>query len=151
MNYLDKFKELFCSENDNVFLVENLEGGMSNINYVFSKNNQYYVMRFPKENSELYVNRIEEFDMLENVKNVGIIPKTFYINKDSGIKISEFVIGNSINRLEPKKYIKDVSVLLHKLHSCKLTNHYYNAFEKLEKYESYIKEISKPKFQEKFE
>ena len=133
MNYLDKFKELFCSENDDVFLVKNLEGGMSNVNYVFSKNNQYYVMRFPKENSELYVNRDEEFDMLENIKNTDIIPQTFYINKDSGIKISEFIIGDSINKLEPKKYIKDVSVLLHKLHSSEPTDYYYNAFGKIEK------------------
>lgn len=120
------------------YISNRLLGGMSNYTYVITNNNKKYTVRIPGTNSELFTDRKEEHIGLQIFEQLNLTTKTIYFDEMSGIKISEYIEGVSLNEINDRHYDL-VSDLLKKLHSsnvkCDID---YEPFNRLNKYESYL-------------
>jgi RecJ-like exonuclease len=84
---------------ENVKVIERLMGGMSNYTYAVSVNGKKYTYRIPGENSDFFVDRLEERENIRKVETLGITNKTIYFNLKDGCKLAEYVEGNPLSTL----------------------------------------------------
>lgn len=121
------------------FINSRIIGGMSNYTYVISDGTHFFTLRFPMDNSEYFINRDDEKIGIDIFQTLNLTSKTIYFDTKTGIKISQYIEGTSLNKLNNLHY-HEVANLLYKLHNAKIdTNISYNPFNRLEKYQSYIK------------
>ena len=110
-------------------------GGMMNNSFLVSYKNKKYILYMPTAQANEMVDRKEEKRHLDIVYPLGITSKNVYFNIEQGIKINEFINGNSINNLNDYDAYK-VADILKKLHSSKtLSNLDYRPFDRLIAYE----------------
>lgn len=115
-----------------------LLGGMSNYTYVIKRCREKLTVRIPGENCELFTNREEEKIGLDIFESLNLTNKTIYFDVNSGVKISKYIEGVSLNETKERYYDK-VSKLLHTVHDSNIKCDVdYNPFARLEMYESYI-------------
>ena len=107
-----------------------LLGGMMNGSYVVDYQNKKYILYMPTAQANEMVNRKEEKRHLDIVYPLGITSKNVYFDVEKGIKINEFINGDSLNNL--KEYDADkIASILRKLHESGLrSNLDYLPFER---------------------
>lgn len=116
-----------------------LMGGMSNYTYVVSSDDELYTIRFLGEYAENFVNREAEARNIKIMESLGVTNKTIYFDITSGVKMSHYVQGNSLNTLEGKYDLLAVCKILKKIHQSKeLSKYDYNPFLRIEKYQSLL-------------
>ena len=115
-----------------------LLGGISNYTYVIKHCREKLTVRIPGENCELFTNREEEKVGLDIFESLNLTNKTVYFDVNSGIKISKYIEGVSLNETNERHY-EEVAQILHKIHDnsikCDID---YNPFMRLDTYESYL-------------
>lgn len=122
-----------------------LMGGMSNYTYLIkiNKDESFYTVRFPGEYSEYFVNRDNEEKDIKLFEKIGVTNKTVYFNKETGVKISCYVEGKSLNELKEDYPYLMVSNLLKKIHQTDLKcPNDYNPFKRLELDEKYLTDLN---------
>lgn len=113
-----------------------LLGGMSNYMYVIKDGNNRYTLRILGEHAEKFVWRHEEKDNIPIFESLGVTTKTIYFNEETGVKISQYVDGEILSRIDPLDHLESVSNILKTVHGSKvLSKHHYHHFERLDKYE----------------
>ncbi len=114
-----------------------LYGGMMNRSYLVDANeNKQYILYIPGNNT-MNVNRDIEYYAQTKLNELGITSKNIYFDKESGIKINEFIKGVSLDKVDEFNDIK-VANLLHALHESNLNcgikynpfNRFVNEYEK---------------------
>lgn len=127
-------------------LIKPLQGGMMNKSYLFSSGNKKYVLYMPTKQSNEMVDRNLEKVSQAIVIDLNITSKNFLFDTNSGIKINEFIEGDSLNHIENINTDK-IATLLHTLHNGKLTLANYNPFARLleiiKEREMFVKEKEK--------
>ena len=108
-----------------------LMGGMMNISYIVKdQNNKRYVLYIPTEQANEMVNRELEKENQRIVHALGITSKNVYFDVKTGIKINEFIEGQSIDKVTEFDY-KKIATMLKKLHgSIMLSREDYNPFNR---------------------
>ncbi len=119
-----------------------LEGGRSNIMYVFSLENKQYTFRIPGSKSEKFVNRHEEENNLQIASLNQLGPKTIYFDVKTGYKISEFIAGNDLLQIDYTPYLDEIVNTLKKVHSLDVKTNVYDPLKRLSQYEDYLKEFN---------
>lgn len=117
-----------------------LVGGMMNQSYVIEIEGRKYVWYVPTEQANEMVDRKLEKENQEIVYSLGITSKNlvFY---DDGMKINEFIPGESLNKVEFYD-IKKIAVMLKKLHNSPvLCRKNYEPFAKILGYEQEIESM----------
>lgn len=114
-----------------------LKRGMTNKSFLFDYGKNKYIIRIPGENTNLLLNRKEEAEVYNVIKNTKICDEIYYINPDKGYKITKYIenarICDTNNWTDVKKCMK----FLKDFHNLKLkVNHEFNLFEKIDFYES---------------
>ena len=71
--------------------IEVLKQGMTNRSFLFSCQNQKYIVRIPGEGTGFLINRQQELDVYETIKDKGLCDNPIYINPHNGYKITEFL------------------------------------------------------------
>jgi len=134
---LNKLELMFPDKS--VDVLYRLMGGMSNYTYVVRIGDKKYTYRIPGEFSEYFVNREIEIENINIVEPLGITNKTTYFSVETGEKIAAFEEGTSLNQLKEDFPYKEVSDLLHVIHTSgiKAAND-YDPFGRLDQYETYI-------------
>ena len=91
-------KEVFCVITDTLKVkkseiahIEVLKQGMTNRSFLFSCRNKKYIIRIPGEGTGFLINRQQEFDVYETIKDKGLCDNPIYINPQNGYKITEFL------------------------------------------------------------
>ena len=116
-------------------------GGMMNNSYLVNYQNKKYILYMPTAQANEMVDRKEEKRHLDIVYPLGITSKNVYFNIEEGIKINEFIEGDSINNLDNYDAYK-VAEILKKLHSSQtLSNLDYRPFDRLIAYEKEASEF----------
>lgn len=112
-------------------VVSPLIGGMMNVSYIVKdKDNKKYVLYIPTEQANEMVNRQLEKDNQRIVYALGITSKNVYFDVPTGIKINEFIEGNSLNNVATFDYVK-VATMMKKLHnSIMLSAEDYKPFDR---------------------
>ena len=126
---------------DDAVIVRRLEGGMSNYTYVVQTRDKRYTYRVPGKFAEKFVDRVEEWENIQEVNRLELNNATSYVEVISGEKLAEYVEGTILSETDIVSY-NDMSVAaLKKIHSSDLRFRDYNAFGRLSDYERYCREL----------
>ena len=122
-------------------IVKRLEGGMSNYTYVVETRGKRYTYRVPGKYAEKFVDRVEEWDNIQEVNKLSLNNATSYVEVISGEKLAEYVEGTILSETDVVSY-NDMSVkALKQIHNSNLRFKDYNAFGRLADYERYCREM----------
>ena len=122
-------------------IVKRLEGGMSNYTYVVETRGKHYTYRVPGKYAEKFVDRVEEWDNIQEVNKLSLNNATSYVEVISGEKLAEYVEGTILSETDVVSY-NDMSVkALKQIHNSNLRFKDYNAFGRLADYERYCREM----------
>jgi len=70
--------------------IKNIKSGMTNRSFAFTVDGRQYICRVPGEGTGQLVNRAEEHESIELVKDLPFTENIIYHSADTGYKISEF-------------------------------------------------------------
>ena len=122
-------------------IIKRLEGGMSNYTYVVETRGKRYTYRVPGKYAEKFVDRVEEWDNIQEVNKLGLNNATSYVEVISGEKLAEYVEGIIMSETDVVSY-NDMSVkALKQIHNSDIRFKDYNAFGRLADYERYCREM----------
>ena len=142
MGISDIIQFVFNTNDKNIELTP-LKQGMTNDSFIFSINNERYIIRVPGVNTEKIINRYQEYDVYQAIKDEEFVEPVVYIDRDKGYKISKF-IENS-HTVNPKDW-NEISACLKRLrdfHSqSHRVEHYFDVFEHINYYESLMPNAS---------
>lgn len=143
MHILDIIKSVFNLQNTDIELIP-LKQGMTNDSFIFSINNERYIIRVPGVNTEKIINRHQEYDVYQAIKDEEFVEPVIYIDRDKGYKISKF-IENS-HTVNPKDW-NEINACLKRLkefhNQSHRVEHYFDVFEHINYYESLMPNASK--------
>lgn len=140
----DMEKEQVIKNNlgSSAFIERQLLGGMMNGSYVVDNLGKKYILYMPTAQANEMVDRKEEKRHLDIVYPLGITSKNVYFDVEKGIKINEFINGDSLNNLSDYDEEK-VAIILRKLHESGLrSNLDYLPFERFVGFEKEALEFS---------
>ena len=126
---------------DDTVIVKRLEGGMSNYTYVVETRGKKYTYRVPGKFAEKFVDRVEEWDNIQEVNRLGLNNATSYVEIISGEKLAEYVDGTILSDTDVVSYNQLSVAALKKIHNSDLKFKDYNAFKRLDDYERYCREM----------
>ena len=139
---LDIIKSVFNIKDNNIELMP-LKQGMTNDSFIFSINNERYIIRVPGVNTEKIINRYQEFDVYQAIQGEEFVEPVVYIDRDKGYKISKF-IENS-HTVNPKDW-SEISACLKRLkdfhNQSHRVEHCFDVFEHINYYESLMPNAS---------
>lgn len=127
--------------NQDAKIVKRLEGGMSNYTYVVETSGKKYTYRVPGKFAEKFVNRVDEWNNIQEIDKLDLNNKTNYVEIPSGEKLAEYVEGTIMSETDIVSYNAMSVAALKKLHSSDLKLKDYNAFGRLDDDERYCREM----------
>lgn len=130
----DVIKTVF--KTDDFEVLQRLMGGRSNFTYIVRVQDTKYTVRIVGKNGNFFVNREQEKKNLSQVNHLGINNETIYLDLKSGVKVSKYIEGVSLNELEIARFIPDVAKILKTLHQADLFSYDYKPFDRLQSYEN---------------
>lgn len=143
LHILEVIQSVFNIKNNDIELTP-LKQGMTNDSFIFSLNNERYIIRVPGVNTEKIINRHEEYDVYQAIKDEEFVEPIVYIDRDKGYKISKF-IENS-HTVNPKDW-NEINACLKRLkefhNQSHRVEHYFDVFEHINYYESLMPNASK--------
>ena len=122
-------------------IVMRLEGGMSNYTYVVECQGKKYTYRVPGKFAERFVDRVEEWENIQEVDRLGLNNVTEYVEIRSGEKLAEYVEGTIMSTTDVVSYNALSVAALKKIHGSNLKFRDYNAFGRLDTYQNYCLEM----------
>lgn len=112
---------------------------MSNDNYLIELQGKKYVLRIPGRGTSELINREQEYNVYETIKSLGISDPLVFIDKESGVKITEYIDNARNCNIDSNNDIIVCFRLLHILHESGLrVKHEFNLKEKISYYENLV-------------
>ena len=137
IDVLKTISELMNVTQGKISDIQQLNVGMTNLEYVFTYENERYIIRFPGVGTDKMVNRRQEAEVYNTINGMGLCEDIIYINPENGIKISKFI--EDTHMCDP---YNDSDVILSlktvcKLHDLKLkVNHSWDTYKTFDLYDS---------------
>ena len=117
-------------------IVTPLFGGMMNESFIVSSNNKKYVLYISTKQANEMVDRPLERDNQQIIYSLGITSKNVYFDTIKGIKVNEYIEGDSLDHLD-KYDVNKVAKLLKTMHnSPTLSKEDYHPFPRFIAYEN---------------
>lgn len=117
--------------------IDVLKKGMTNRSFLFRCKDRKYIMRIPGEGTEQLINRKEEADVYQIIKDKNICDRIIYINPVNGYKITEFVENANVCDPDQPEQVKACMKRLRAFHEMKLeVGHTFDIFGLIRFYES---------------
>lgn len=120
-----------------IYGIRGLKKGMTNRSFIFSYKGHKYIMRIPGEGTDRLINRAQEAEVYELIKDKELCDKIVYINSQNGYKITSFIEDS---RNCDSANVKDLKLCMSKLrefHAMELQVEYeFDVFEHIDFYES---------------
>ena len=133
---MEIIKDVFFASNDEIQNIKVLKKGMTNSSFLFECKKEKYIMRIPGSGTDQLINRKEEFDVYNTIKETGICDDIYYINYENGYKITKFLNDARVCDSDNKNDLKLCMQLLKKFHNLNLkVNHEFNIYKQIEFYE----------------
>lgn len=79
------------TEPDNISNITVLKKGMTNRSFLFDCNSTKHIMRIPGEGTDQLINRREEAQVYQVIKDKGLCDDIEYINPENGYKLTRFL------------------------------------------------------------
>ena len=117
--------------------IEVLKKGMTNRSFLFTCRNKKYIIRIPGEGTDQLINRKEEAQVYQVIKDRGICDDIVYINPSNGYKITAYLEGARVCNPEIEDDLKKCMTKLKEFHSLGLkVDHTFDIFGQMEFYEN---------------
>lgn len=129
--------ETFSVKPEAVKEIQVLKKGMTNRSFRFRCKGKPYIMRIPGEGTGQMINREQEYQVYQAIKNARICDDVFYMNPKNGYKITEFLEG--VRNCDPENFseVKACMQFLRNFHEKRLeVEHEFDLFGQIEFYES---------------
>ena len=94
--------------------IQNIEGGLTNQNFLIEENNKKYVVRLGNDIPEHLVSRSNELIVSKAASNAGISPKVIYHSE--GILVLDYIECKTLSAEGVRKNIKFIIPLIKKIH-----------------------------------
>lgn len=121
----------------NIIDIEVLKKGMTNRSFTFRCKNKKYIMRIPGEGTQQLIDRQQEYDVYQKIRDLQLCDDIFYINPQNGYKLTAFI--TDARTCDPKnlKDVRKCMKVLRNFHEAKIqVPHQFDIFEQIEFYES---------------
>lgn len=113
-----------------------LKKGMTNRSFKFRCRDKYYIMRIPGEGTDKMINREQEFQVYQTIRDLQICDPVIYMNPENGYKITEFMEESHNCDAENPEEVQECMRRLRQFHSWNLkTKHTFDIYERMEYYE----------------
>ena len=130
-------QECFNVEVDEIKNITVLKKGMTNRSFLFECQNQKYIMRIPGEGTDHLINRKEEADVYQALKNRQICDDVLYMNPENGYKITAYLEDATNCDAENWDEVEACMTKLREFHELNLTvDHRFDIFGQIDFYES---------------
>lgn len=130
-------QECFNVEVDEIKNITVLKKGMTNRSFLFECQNQKYIMRIPGEGTDHLINRKEEADVYQALKNRQICDDVLYMNPENGYKITAYLEDATNCDAENWNEVEACMTKLREFHELNLTvDHRFDIFGQINFYES---------------
>lgn len=129
-------KKIFDADKDEFENIYPLKAGMTNVSFVFTLRGEKYIIRFPGEGTDKFINRLQEADCYIAIGNLKISDPTVYFSGYKGYKIVKYI--DDVRLCDPYDFedIEKCFQVLKGLHSKRLSvNHDFDIFYLIEYYE----------------
>lgn len=100
--------------------VEVMPGGVTNKNYKMMVNRKTYAVRIAGTGTENYIDRKKEFANVTQMAAIGVAPKIYFSDVDTGFQISEFIEGSTLTAEDIRKsssLLRAAAKLMQRCHS----------------------------------
>ena len=133
---LSEICKIFEVNRENITDIVVLKKGMTNRSFIFRCNEKRYIIRISGAGTEKLIDRYQEKEVYETIRNMNICDPVIYVDPESGYKITEFLensrVCDPMNSLDVKRCME----CLKNFHDKKLVvGHDFDLFEQIEKYE----------------
>lgn len=134
---IDIIAEAFHTSASNIVDIEVLKKGMTNRSFLFKCNDRKYIMRIPGEGTDQLINRKEEADVYNAIREKDICDNIVYINPENGYKITEYLENARVCDMNDTSDLKQAMRVLKQFHNLGLqVEHEFDIFNQIEFYES---------------
>ena len=134
--YINIICESLHAEKQEIYNIESLKAGMTNRSFLFNCAGQKYIFRIPGEGTDKLINRREEYEVYQQIKDRGICDEVIYMNPENGYKITKFIEGSRNCDAYYEADVRSCMRFLKEFHQLRLTvGHEFNLFNQIEYYE----------------
>lgn len=117
--------------------IEVMKKGMTNRSFIFTVDEDRYIMRIPGEGTDELINRENEYQVYQTINDLKISDDLVYMSKTDGYKITKYIENSRNCDAFNWNEVKSCLDVLKEFHSKKLkVNHEFDLLEKIEFYES---------------
>ncbi len=128
--------DIFKVQTDEIYNITVLKKGMTNRSFLFWCKNKKYIMRIPGEGTDRLIDRYQEAEVYDKIKNQGICDDIVYIDSVNGYKVTEFFEDARVCNPNNKDDVKRCMSKLKAFHDLKLkVDHQFNIFDQIQFYE----------------
>ena len=114
-----------------------LKKGMTNRSFQFFCKGKHYIIRIPGEGTDQLINRREEYEVYQTIRNQNICDDIYYIDAENGYKITAYLENARVCNPQSQEDVKKCMAYLRKFHESSLTvGHSFDIFAHIEYYES---------------
>lgn len=113
---------------------------MTNSSKLVELDGHKYILRIAGKGTEQLINRKEEKQVYETIKNLKISDEVLYFDEETGTKITRFIEnGHTCDNTNDEEMLRCIAVVK-KLHNAKLyVEHYFDLKERIDYYEKLMK------------
>ena len=130
-------EDTFKIDKADIHSIHTLKKGMTNRSFIFTVKNKRYIMRIPGEGTDKLINRQEEYDVYEQIKEEPYTEKILYLNPKNGYKLSEFLEGTRNSKADSWQDVTKCMNLLREFHQQKHSvNHKFDIWKQIEFYDA---------------
>lgn len=135
---INTIKEVFNVETNEIIIVERLLGGKSHYTYHIKVKGIDYIIRIIGQGGNLFVDRKEEYENLNNIAKLNLNNETVYFDINTGTKVAKYLNGTVLSQIDTKEYLNEIAVAFKTLHESNIKPYKdYGLKARLKKYESY--------------
>lgn len=134
---MDLIAGIFRVRREDIQNITILKKGMTNRSFVFTCHGRRYIMRIPGEGTEKLINRREEYDVYQKIKNMDFCEDIFYLNPENGYKITAYFENVRVCDSQNTEDVRRCMEKLRAFHELGLkVAHRFDIFGQIEFYES---------------
>ncbi len=127
----------FKIDKSDIHNIHTLKKGMTNRSFIFTVKDKRYIMRIPGTGTDKLINRQEEYDVYEQIRDEPYTERVLYLNPKNGYKLSEFLEGTRNSKADSWQDVTKCMNLLRKFHQQKHSvNHKFDIWKKVELYDT---------------
>ena len=117
--------------------IHTLKKGMTNRSFSFECNDKRYIMRIPGEGTDKLIDRKEEYDVYQQIKDEPYTENILYLDPTNGYKLSEFLENTRNSDVNDWNDVTKCMKLLRRFHHENYqVNHKFDIWKQINFYES---------------